>query len=97
MFGQLSFSGKFLEWSHEKCNLARRTVNFKQVIGDNIQFYDLHHICLSLHESEPTNTMSVTPSTDEKFKLLSIGLLIKTIKRKNGADQKIFEYLRVID
>ena len=41
--------------------------------------------------------MSVIPSTDEKYISLSIGVLIKTIKRKNGSDQKVFEYLRFID
>ena len=41
--------------------------------------------------------MSVIPSTDEKYISLSIGVLIKTIKRKNGSEQKIFEYLRFID
>ena len=73
------FSGKFLGWAHEKCNLARRTVNFTPVIGHNIQNYDLLHICLALHECEPTITMSVIPSTDEKYISLSIGVLIKTI------------------
>ena len=41
--------------------------------------------------------MSVIPSTDEKYISLSIGVLIKTIKRKNGPEQKVFEYLRFID
>ena len=91
------FSGKFLGWAHEKCNLARRTVNFTPVIGDNIQNYGLHHVCLALHECEPTSTMSVIPSTDEKYISLSIGVLIKTKKRKNGSEQKVFEYLRFID
>ena len=70
------FSGKILGWAHEKCNLARRTVNFAPVIGHNIQNYDLHHICLALHECEPTSTTSVIPSTDEKYISLSIGVLI---------------------
>ena len=96
-FYHCHFSGKFLGWAHEKCNLARRTVNFTPVIGNNIQNYDLHHICLALHECEPTSTMSVIPSTDEKYISLSIGDLIKTIKRKNGSEQKVFEYLRFID
>ena len=84
-------------WALEKSKLARRTVNFTPVIGHNIQNYDLHHICLALHECEPTSTMSVIPSTDEKYLSLSIGVLIKTIKRKNGSEQKVFEYLRFID
>ena len=41
--------------------------------------------------------MSVIPSTDEKYISLSIGVLIKTIKRKNGSEQKVFEYIRFID
>ena len=91
------FSGKLLGWTHEKCNLARRTVNFTPVIGHNIKNYDLHHICLGLHECKPTSTMSVITSTDKKYISLSIGVLIKTIKRKNGSEQKVFEYLRFID
>ena len=93
----MPFSGKFLGWAHEKCNLARRTVNFTPVIEHNIQNYDRHHISLALHECEPTSTMSVIPSTDEKYISLGIGVLIKTIKRKNGSEQKVFEYLRFID
>ena len=41
--------------------------------------------------------MSVIPSTDKKYISLSIGVLIKTIKRKNGTDRKVFEYLRFLD
>ena len=54
-------------WAHEKSNLARQNVNFTLAIGHNIQNYDLHPICLALHECEPTSTLSVTPSTDEIF------------------------------
>ena len=91
------FSGKFLGWSHEKCNLARRTKNFIPVIGHNVQNYHLHRICLALHECELTSTMSVITITDKKYISLSIGVLIKTIKRKNGTDRKVFEYLRFLD
>ena len=91
------FSGKFLGWWHEKCNLAGRKVNFTSVVGRDIQNYNLHHICIALHECEPTSTMNVKPSTDETCLSLSFGVLIKTIKRKNGTDQKVFEHLRFID
>ena len=91
------FSGKCPGWSHEKCNLAKPTVIFTPVIWHNIQNYDLHHICLALHECEPTSTMSLIPSTDKIYISISTGVLIKTIKRKNGTDQSVFEYLRFID
>ena len=60
------YGGQFLGWAHEKCNRARRNVNFASVLGHNIQNCDLHHICLALKSCEPTTTVFVFPSTDEK-------------------------------
>ena len=59
------FSGNFRVWAHEKCNRARRYVNFIPVVGHNNQNYDLHQIYLALNKCEPTTTVQVIPSTDE--------------------------------
>ena len=61
------YNGKFLGWAHEKCNRARKNINFIPVVGHNIQNYDLHHICLALHNFEPTTAISVIPATVEKY------------------------------
>ena len=60
------YTGNFLEWAHPQCNRARRKSNFIPVIGHYIQNYELHHFRLSLQECEPTTTIKVIPSTDEK-------------------------------
>ena len=66
------YSSQFVGWAHEKCNRARRYVNFTPVVGHNIQNYDLHHICLALQSFEPTTTVSVIPSTDEKYIFMNL-------------------------
>ena len=91
------FSGKFLGCAHEKCNRARRYVNFIPVVGHNIQNYDLHHICLALNECEPTTTVQVILATDEKYISMTFGVLIETITTDEGKTKKIYEYLRFID
>ena len=91
------FSGKFLGWAHEKCNRARRYVNFIPVVGHNIQNYDLHHICLALNESEPTTTVQVIPATDEKYISMTFRVLMETITTDEGQTKTIYEYLRFID
>ena len=91
------YSGEFLEWAHSKCNLARRKLRYTPVVGHNIQNYDPRHICLALVEFEPTRTIQVIPATDEKYILLSIGVLVDTYTRPNGVKQKVYEYMRFID
>ena len=71
--------GNFFGFAHEKCNWLRRTINFTPVIGHNIANYDLHHVCLALREIEPSTTVSVIPSTDEKYISMMFGVLIKTV------------------
>ena len=90
------FSGQFLGWAHEKCNRARRYVNFTPVVGHNIQNYDLHHICLALNNCESTTTIKIIPSRDEKYISMTFGVLIDTITTQEGRTQKIYEYLRFI-
>ena len=90
-------SGKFLGWTHDKCNLARRNINYIPVVGHNLQNYDMHHICLALNECDSRSTIQVIPSTDEKYISLIIGVVVKTITRKDQTTQNIYEYLRFID
>ena len=45
-------SGKFLGWTHDKCNLTRRNINYSPVVGHNLQNYNMHHICLALNECD---------------------------------------------
>ena len=59
-------SGKFLLWAQEKCNCSRLNINLNPLVGQDIQNYDLNHICLARHNCEPTTIISVIPSTDEK-------------------------------
>ena len=90
------FSGQFFGWAHEKCNRARRYVNFTPVVGHNIQNYDLHHICLALNDCESTTTIKVIPSTDERYISMTF-VLIDDITTQEGRTQKIYGYLRFID
>ena len=91
------YSGQFLGWYHEKCNQAQRNVNFTPVVGHNIQKYDLHHICSALQSCEPTTTVSIIPSTDEKYISMNFGVLVETITLDDGKVIKKFENLTFID
>ena len=91
------YSGKLLGWAHEKCNRARRNINFIPGLGHNIQSYDLHHICLALNNFETTTTISVIPATDKKYISMTFGVLIDTFVNKKGTTVKVYEYLRLID
>ena len=71
--------GKFLGWSHDKCNLARRKINYIPVNGQNLQNYYMHHKCLALNECDSRSTIQVSPSTDEKYISLFLGVVVKTI------------------
>ena len=90
------FSGIFFGWAHEKCNRARRYVNFIPVVRHNIQNYDFHHICLTINECKPTSTIHVIPATDEYISM-AFGVLIETITTDEGKTKKIYEFLRFID
>ena len=89
--------GDFLGFALEKCNRIRCTINLTPVIGHNIARYDLHHVCLALREIEPSTTISVIPSTDEKYISMTFGVLIKTVTGRDGKVRKIYEYLLFID
>ena len=90
-------SGKFLGWTHDKCNVARRNINYIPVVGHSLQNYDMHHICLALNECDSRSTVQIFPSTDEKYISLIIGVVVKTITRRDQTTQNIYEYLRFID
>ena len=66
-------------------------------VGHNIQNYDLHHICLALNNYEPTTTISVIPSTNEKYISMTFGVLNDTFVTEKGKTVKTYEYLRFID
>ena len=65
-------------------------------MGHNIQNYDLH-ICLALQSCEPTTTVTVIPSTDEKNISMDFGVLVETITLDDGKVIKKYENLRFID
>lgn len=91
------FTGQFLGWAHNKCNLARRNYNFIPVVAHNLKGYDLHHVFLAFTELSPEHKISVIPATDEKYLSLTLSILVKTETTKNGKEYKTYEQLRFID
>ena len=91
------YTGNFLGWSHTQCDRARRNSNFIPVIGHNIQNYDLHHICLSLQECEPTTTIKVIPSNDEKHITIVLGVKVGSFETARKKLVSICEYSRFVD
>ena len=71
------FTGPFLGWAHNSCNINRKFLNYTPVFAHNLLNYDLHHVILALQGSNICNTISIIPSTDEKFIAVEIGVLIK--------------------
>ena len=67
------------------------------MVGHNIQNFDLHHICLALQPCEPTTTVCVIPSTDEKYISINFGVLVETITLDDRKVIKKYENLRFID
>ena len=43
------------------------------------------------------NTVSIVPSTDEKFISLEIGVLVYNRHDKNGVTKPVYEYIRLLD
>ena len=68
------------EWAPPQRKKARINSNFIPVIGHNIQTYDLHLICLSLQQCEPTKTIKVMQSADEKHITVVIGVKVSTFQ-----------------
>ena len=91
------FTGKFLGWAHAQCNLKRKTLNFTPLFAHNLANYDLHHVVLALQNLNEKNTISVVPSTSEKFISLQIGVHMKTTQNKKGVWTSQYEYIRLLD
>ena len=91
------FTGKFLGWAHAQCNLKRKTLNFTPLFAHNLANYDLHHVVLALQSLIDKNTISVVPSTSEKFISLQIGVHMKTTQIKKGVWTSQYEYIRLLD
>ena len=91
------FTGKFLGRAHAQCNLKRKTLNFTPLFAHNLANYDLHHVVLAQQNINEKNTISVVPSTSEKFISLQIGVHIKTTQNKKGVWTSQYEYIRLLD
>ena len=91
------YTGKFLGWAHNQCNLARISLNFIPIFAHNLSNYDLHHVILALQAMDPRNTVSIIPQTDEKYISLQIGIWIRSYKDKKGLTKNVYEYIRLLD
>ena len=69
--------------------------HFTPVVGLTIQNYDLHHFCSALQS--PTTTVSIIPSTDEKYISMNFGVIVETITLDDEKVIKKYENLRSID
>ena len=58
-----------------------------------IKTYGLHHICLALNNCEPTATISVIQSTDEKIISMTFGVLIDTFVTEKRKTVNLYENL----
>ena len=97
MLDHCHFTGNFLGWAHAQCNLKSKTLNFTPLFAHNLANYDLYHVILALQKLNEKNTISVVPSTSEKFISLQIGVHIKTSKNKKGVWTGHYEYIRPLD
>ncbi len=59
--------------------------------------YDIHHIMKAFSFSNPKNTLSVIPPTDEQFISLFYGVWITDYVDNYGKTQNVLEYLRFLD
>ena len=91
------FTGQFLGWAHNNCNINRKFLIYTPLFAHNLSNYDLHHVILALQGSNMRNTISIIPSTDEKFIALEIVVLIKMRPNKNGVDKPVYEHIRLLD
>ena len=97
MLDHCHFIGKFLAWAHAQCNLKHRNLNFTPLFNHSLANYDLHHVVLALQNINEKNTISVVPSTKEKFISLQIGFHIKKTQNKKGVRTRQYEYIRLLD
>ena len=97
MLDHRHFTGKFLGWAYSQCIIKRRNLNFTPLFVHDLTNYDLHHVVLALHSLNEKNTISVVPSTSEKFILLQIGEHKKATQNKKGNWTNQIEYIRLLD
>ena len=91
------YTGKFLGWAHNQCNLMRKTTVFTPVFAHNLQNYDMHHVFKALQSCNRGNQFSIVPSTEEKFISLEMRVFIKSYRDKNGVEKNVYEKLRFLD
>ena len=91
------FTGEFIGWAHNTCNINRRFLNYTPLFPRNLSNYDLHHVILALQGSNMRNTVSIVPNADEKFIALESGVLVYNHPDKNGVTKPVYEYLRLLD
>ena len=91
------YTNKFLGWARNDCNINRKTANYVPVKAHNLSNYDLHFVIKALSNSNPENTYSVVPSTEEKYISLTMSVYSKSYTDKNRKLKKEYENLRFID
>ena len=91
------YSGSFLGWTHSSCNLQRRSLNFTPVTAHNMAGYDIHHICTTINKCNPKNTVSVIPTTDEKYISFSFYVWVNSFVDKNEVVKNVYEEMRFLD
>ena len=90
------YSGEFLGWTHNVCNVNRKSPIFTPVIAHNLTGYDLHLLLTHLRK-HPSDKVSVIPQTDEKYVSMTLGVHVKDIVNAEGIKREIYEHLRFID
>ena len=91
------YTGKYLGYAHDQCNLKRRSINYIPVIAHNSSNYDIHHLCKNLHEFESQCKIELVPVTNEKYITVNIGVRVNSYTDKRGVVKNVYEYLRYID
>ena len=91
------WSGVFLGWAHNKCNLNRRANNFTPMFAHNLQNYDLHHIVKALSKCSTRHKFTIIPASDEKYISLEMKIHIKSYEDKNGVTKNVYENVRFLD
>ena len=91
------YSGKFLGYAHNKCNLDRRVANFIPIFAHNLQNYDMHHLIKHLQFAQNSSTFSVLPLNTEKYISLSIGVKVDEYITKTNQVKPLYEYFRFLD
>ena len=89
------FTGSFIGYAHNECNLKRRTINFTPIFVHNVMNSGKHRIVKAFHSASQDTKIIVIPINDEKFIALNFEVHIETKKRKTN-EVFVIEYLRFI-